>query len=83
MKLIKMHEKVIEDIDAFEDKEVKREDYERWLRNDLTRYMRLQLEQVYYRECRGIDVNWTEVVEHLLNEEPPFVPRVGEEGDRA
>lgn len=78
MRLSELHSETIDKLTNLAEKEVRREDYDRWLKNDLTKQTFLQLEELYYRQCRGEFVDWGHAIEVMLNNEPSNVPRKGD-----
>jgi len=57
---------------------VTHDDYERWLRNPLTKNVQLWFERLYYENCQGKDVDWVVNVERFIFDEPYFVLKKGE-----
>ncbi len=75
MRLSELHSETVVKLTKLAEKDVRREDYDRWLKSDLTQQMHLQLEELYYRQCSGEYIDWGHVIEVILNEEPSNVPR--------
>lgn len=73
MRLNDLHKEVRDKLSDLSNKDVQHKDYEQWLKHDLTMYMRLQLEEVLYRTYKGEDINWTVIIEKILNDEPAHV----------
>ena len=78
MRLNDLHNEVIEKLSTLREDEVSREDYRRWCKDPLTLFMKLQLEELVYRCYKGQELEWSNALEAMLNNEPVIVAREGE-----
>lgn len=78
MRLNDLHKEVIEKLNELKEKEISREDYQRWCEDPLTKYMKLQLEEIIYRTYKGQAIEWPNALEALLYNEPAIVAKEGE-----